>query len=77
MAKNPFRKIRALDDKTLEAALTNHADVLKAVASATNLLLRERRLLLMWAAVMTLGLLYVLVFSITPDFVWQLVEFYR
>lgn len=43
---NPFRKIRAIDDRTLSNALGNHAYVLRGVSGATTTLLRERRLLL-------------------------------
>lgn len=48
-----FKKMRGIDDRTLGAALTNHADVLDAIGRATTLLLRERRLGLVWALVVT------------------------
>ena len=58
MSKNPFRKMRAIDDKTLGAALTNHAQVLTGVSRAAELLLRERRLKLVWGMVVTAALVW-------------------
>lgn len=51
-----FRHMRGIDDKTLGGVLTNHAGTLRAVANATTLLLRERRLMLVWAVVVTVVL---------------------
>lgn len=42
-----WNKVRSISDPMLNAALTNHAQVLTGVAKATNMLLRERRLLLL------------------------------
>ena len=58
MSKRLFRKIRSIDDKTLGAALTNHATYLTAVTRATDQLLRERRLMLLWGAVVTAAVVW-------------------
>lgn len=58
MSKSPFRKFRGINDKQLGAALTNHAQVIGGVAAATNMLLRERRLLLVWNLVVTAALVW-------------------
>jgi len=53
MADKAFRKFRGIDDRTLGNALNNHAAVLQGIARATTMLLRERRLTLVWQAVVT------------------------
>lgn len=73
MAKT-WRKFRGIDDQTLGAALTNHAQVLGGIAKATELLLRERRLFNLWRAVVTIGVIYALLFSHTPD---TILEWFR
>lgn len=52
-----FRKFRGLNDRVIAGALTNHASMLQAVANATERLLRERRLNLVWKVVVTVELL--------------------
>ena len=53
-----YRKFRGIDDRTLGAALTNHAQVLQGVAQAVEVLLRERRLNLVWGALVTLVVMW-------------------
>lgn len=60
MSKKLFKKFRGIDDNTLGAALTNHAQVLGGVARATEMMLRERRVLLVWRVVVTVGLMWAL-----------------
>lgn len=55
-----FKKFRGIDDRTLGAALANHTDVLKAIAHATTMLLRERRLVLAWGTAVTAAVMYLL-----------------
>jgi len=61
LAKNPFRKVRGINDKDLNNVLLHHADVLRGAAGACNMLLRERRYLLVWRVVVTVGLVWALV----------------
>ena len=70
MAKSDFRKIRGIGDKDLNAVLLHHADVLRGAANALNMLLRERRLLIVWRVVVTVGLMWALLWAHTPDYVW-------
>ena len=61
MNKNIFRKMRGIDDRTLNMALTNHATVLRGVSEAVTRLLRERRLLLVLHVVEAAAIVWVLV----------------
>ena len=58
MAHKMFKKMRGLDDKTLGGVLTNHADTLRGIAMATTMLLRERRVMLLWMIVVTTAVMY-------------------
>lgn len=58
MRTGPFRKVRGIDDKTLGAVLTNHADMTRAMAAALTMLLKERRVMLVWAVVVTVALMW-------------------
>lgn len=69
-----FKKFRGIDDRTLGAALTNHAQVLGGVAGAATMLLRERRLLMVWRVLVTVGLVWALLWSHTPDSLWEWVR---
>lgn len=72
MAKRtPFRRIRALDDNTLNGALVNHTNVLRGLVGSIEVLGRERRLLNIWRAFVTVGLIYALLFSHTPGSVLE------
>lgn len=55
---NPFRKIRALNDTTLNDMLGNHSHTIRAIVSAVTMLLRERRYLLAWGLTVTAAIIW-------------------
>jgi hypothetical protein len=61
MADKIYQKMRGTNDRTIEAALTDHVSALRAILGATSMLLRERRLLLAWVGAMTVAVVYLLV----------------
>jgi hypothetical protein len=62
MAKNSaFKKFRGINDAELSLVLENHAMILKGVSGALTMVLRERRLLLLWSVVVTVALVMLLV----------------
>ena len=54
-------KIRGIKDNELSAVLTHHADVLRGMSMALTKLIRERRLGLLWAAAVTVAVIYLAV----------------
>ena len=55
MSKQPFRHIRALNDKTLVDALSNHTGVLQGVVGWIRAHERWQRVWCAWAGTLTLA----------------------
>jgi hypothetical protein len=58
VAKSDFKKIRAIDDRTLNFALSNHQITLQNVVAWIQAYGREHMYLRLWAAAVTGAVIY-------------------
>ena len=58
VAEKTFKKMRGINDGDLNRVLLHHAEVLRAMTRPLSLLLRERRLLLVWVVLVTATLIW-------------------
>lgn len=60
MAKGLYKKFRGVTDAELSVVLENHAGMLNGMGRALTMMLRERRLLLLWNIAVTAAVILLL-----------------